>query len=264
MLQLDAYLDQLRVEVATDRTKKELLDKFAAAKKAYNLFDGGNPDSAFETFVECYNWFGKNKARSGVSQNMARNLVGALMQDWLVHLLNSLLKDYEKLQIFTEVQVRFGYYPLWSKGEVKFKTPAERSDLSIGLLVKAANIEEVLAPTETWPRPVLTAIPPGSCIVPLITINSKIRISQSEFFDWQGRETLMTKGNPHCLSLQVALRKEMDLNIVEAAQAHDRWFLLGAGNETNVVPHRDELERLCETVKDHLFERMKGHHSSEC
>lgn len=91
----------------------------------------------------------------------------------------------------------------------------------------------------------------------MITVNSKIRVSQSEFFDWLGRSQLMSKGNPHCLSIQVALRKEMDLNIVEVAQARTRFFLLGAGTEYNVVPSQTELDRLIETVSEHLEARMR-------
>jgi hypothetical protein len=74
-----------------------------------------------------------------------------------------------------------------------------------------------------------------------VTVNTKIRVSQSEFFDWHGREQLMTKGNPHCLSIQVVLRREMDLAIVEAAQAGGKFFLLGEGGERNVVPRVGEL-----------------------
>lgn len=107
-----------------------------------------------------------------------------------------------------------------------------------------------------WPPPVLTSIRPNCSVVPLITINSKIRVSQSEFFDWQGREELMTKGNPHCLSLQVAMRKEMDASIIEAAQAGDKFFLLGNGGERNVVPDQRELDRLIHVIREHLNRRM--------
>jgi hypothetical protein len=94
--------------------------------------------------------------------------------------------------------------------------------------------------------------------LPLVTVNSKIRVSQSDFFDWLGREELMTKGNPHWLSVQVALRKEMDMSIVEAAQAGDEFFLLGTGGETTVIPNHLELERFRQKVNGHLEERM-GH-----
>jgi len=90
-----------------------------------------------------------------------------------------------------------------------------------------------------------------------VTVNSKIRISQGEFFDWQGREQLMTKGNPHCLSVQAALRKEMDLDIVDAAQAVNKFFLLGEGGETSVTPNLDELDRLVDQISEHLTERMQ-------
>jgi len=91
----------------------------------------------------------------------------------------------------------------------------------------------------------------------IVTINSKIRVSQSEFFDWLGREQLMTKGNPHCLSVQVALRKEMDFSIVEAAQSIDKFFLIGEGGERNVVPNRDELNRFINVFREHVERRMR-------
>jgi hypothetical protein len=69
---------------------------------------------------------------------------------------------------------------------------------------------------------------------------------------------LMTKGNPHCLSIQVALRKEMDYSIVEAAQASEKFFLLGSGSETNVVPDQSELDRLIHVVGEHMARRMNG------
>jgi len=81
-------------------------------------------------------------------------------------------------------------------------------------------------------------------------------VSQSEFFDWHGREQLMTKGNPNCFSAQVVLRKEMDMNIVEAAQAGEKFFLLGSGDERNVKPNVLELDRFNMAFMEHLSNKM--------
>jgi hypothetical protein len=52
----------------------------------------------------------------------------------------------------------------------------------------------------------------------------------------------------------------MNMDIVDAAQAGDKFFLLGSGGERNVVPDRSELLRFCHTVSEHLRERMSGAH----
>jgi hypothetical protein len=225
-------------------------------KTAYDLFVTGDPVLAFEVFVDRYNWLGINKADYGISQNESRNLVGALMQDYLLHLVIKLCEPYKSLDVFTEVPVSFGKYPLWKAGEVSFSSPSERSDLAVGYLLNADG--EPCPGTTAWPRQPFYRLPTGQALFPLITVNSKIRVSQSEFFDWFGREQLMTKGNPHCLSVQIALRKEMDMSIVQAAQAGDKFFLLGTGSETKVVPNRSELLRFSHTVAEHLSERMSG------
>lgn len=85
-------------------------------------------------------------------------------------------------------------------------------------------------------------------MIPLSTINSKIRISQSEFFDWLGRGQLMNRGNPHCLSVQIALRKEMDLTIVEASQASTKFFLFGDGGERSVILIEQNLSDLYKSL----------------
>lgn len=242
-------------EDSTDPAKEQLGKELKATKMKYDLFLGGNPLNNFTDFVDRYNWLGQpeNKKKYDITQNLARNLPGALMQDYLISLMISLLRDYDSLDVFTEVRVPFGIYPLWSKGDVKYESPSERSDITVGYMVKDGKVVEV---EEQWPRPLITSLPPETSVVPLITINSKIRISQSEFFDWLGREQLMTKGNPHCLSIQVALRKEMDINIVEVAQAGDKFFLLGSGGEGNVNPETKELHRLINHLKDHLNDHM--------
>jgi hypothetical protein len=48
----------------------------------------------------------------------------------------------------------------------------------------------------------------------------------------------------------------MDEDIVEAAQANDKWFLIGNGPETNVIPNQAELQRMVTLVGHHLQARM--------
>jgi hypothetical protein len=120
------------------------------------------------------------------------------------------------------------------------------------LLVEGEPNREALP----WPRPEIEKLQTDEAVLPLVTVNSKIRVSQGGGFDWLGRETLMTKGNPHCYSVQVCLRKEMDLTVVEAAQAADKWFLLGSGTESRVELNLRELHRLEENLREHLARRM--------
>lgn len=241
-----------------DLNRQALGRALHSTKQSYDVFAGQDPKSSFTSFVSRYNWLGlpATKQLHDINQNLARNLPGAMMQDWLIHLLTALLRPYPQLQLFTEVRVRFGYYPLWEDGGVAIHSPSEKSDLCVGYLVAADNIQSIQPPSGNWPRLPVTKLPEGTAVLPLITVNSKIRVSQGEFFDWQGRETLMTKGNPHCLSIQVALRREMDEDIVEATQAYEKWFLIGNGTETNVVPDNSELRRLVQVMEKHLAERM--------
>lgn len=253
MKQLDYYLQQFKEA----EEHIDLYNYFSDLKKKFDFNAGGNASDAFEDFVEGYNWFGNNKKNYNVSQNAARNFVGALMQDWLAHLMYDVIAPYPELRLFSEVRVRFGYYPVWKEGEVEIASPSELSDLCIGYLMKDPEFTEMADISEHKQTDLILKLPKDTCIMPLVTVNAKIRISQGEFFDWQGRETLMTKGNPHCLSTQVALRKEMDINIVEASQAHDKWFLLGEGSETSVKPRRSQMERLLEVVTEHLEDKME-------
>jgi hypothetical protein len=250
---LHEYIEQFRS--STIVAQNELASIFEGLKRTYDIFQGGNPPQVFGEFVSLYNWLGLRdvKDKYNISQNLARNLPGSLMQDYLLHLTISLCKGYPALEVFTEVRVLFGNYPIWSKGQVDFRNPSEKSDIAVGYIIEdGAHIIS----RESWPKQPHYKLDRGRSILPLVTINSKIRVSQSEFFDWYGREQLMTKGNPHCLSIQVALRKEMDISIVEASQARDKFFLLGEGTETNVAPRDGELDRLIETISDHLEERM--------
>lgn len=252
---IEEYISDFGREVG----QRELGDKITILKSQYDVRLGGDPSVAFEGLVGFYNWLGlkETKAEYSISSNLARNLPGALMQDWLISLMTTLTHGSEELMLFTEVRVPFGNYPVWERGDVNIKQPSEKSDLAVGYLRRPdGSIEKS---SVGWPNPVFNSHKSldGRTVVPLITVNSKIRVSQSEFFDWQGREQLMTKGNPHCLSIQVALRKEMDLSIIEAAQAGDKFFLLGEGGETNVSPNVHELERMIETVQEHLEKRMR-------
>lgn len=228
------------------------------AKYTSNL--GGDPVAAFPDFVEFYNWLGDKttKLSYGIDNNLARNLPGTLMQDWLIQVMLTLTKPLGSLYVLTEVRVPFGSYPIWIHGDVEYKEPGEKSDIAVGYLVNKSNNQIVKKPAVSNADVCYTKDIKGYSVLPLVTINSKIRVSQSEFFDWQGREQLMTKGNPHCLSAQVALRKEMDLSIVAASQASDKFFLIGNGSETTVTPDLEELQRLIDTVRHHLNERMLG------
>jgi hypothetical protein len=253
MIFFQNYIEQF--SQSSEPKKKELGAVLAKTRSAYDVFQGADPRGAFTKLVERYNWFGlqDTKATYDITQNLARNLPGAMLQDFLLHFAILLCKEHPTLEAFTEVRVPFGSYPLWHLGRVKWESPSEYSDIAIGYLtVDGSPIQNIVE----WPKQPHYKLKKGEGIIPLVTINTKIRVSQSEFFDWHGREQLMTKGNPHCLSIQVVLRKEMDLSIVEAAQAGDKFFLLGSGGERDVVPRPQELVRLAETIADHLENRM--------
>ena len=251
---LHDYVEQFASEGSARRQLAQELDE---TRQSWDIYHGGNPRGAFAKFVSRYNWLGDqaNKTAFEITQNLARNLPGALMQDFLLHLAIALVQPHPNLDVFTEVRVPFGHYPLWEEGQIGIRTPAERSDLCIGYLIED---EEPKISEQSWPRQPFYRLEKGQTVAPLVTVNSKIRVSQGEFFDWLGRETLMTKGNPHCLSVQVALRKEMDMSVVAASQAGGKFFLLGEGGETTVVPNVEELDRLIDTFVEHLEERMEG------
>jgi hypothetical protein len=244
------------------QAKAELAKFLSTTRATYDIFSGGDPMGGFNAFVDRYNWLGvkDTKTKYGISENLARNLPGAMMQDYLLHFILKLCGKHPTLDVFTEVKVAFGRYPVWREGNVTWATPSERSDIAVGYRLKNGTI---IKGEGSWPRPPYYTLPKDEGVLPLITINSKIRVSQSEFFDWHGREQLMTKGNPHCLSIQVVLRKEMDLNIVEAAQAGEKFFLLGGGGEKNVVADPLELARLSTVITSHLDDKMLIPHPSE-
>jgi hypothetical protein len=193
------------------------------------------------------------KEAFGLNQNMARNLTGALMQDYLIHLVIQRLEPYPELDIFTEVRVPYGTYPLWSAGVIAPTTPMQVVDLAVGYIAQDNNI---ITRTNPWPQQVISKLQRGQVVFPLLVINSKIRVSQGEFFDWRGREDLLTKGNPDCLSLQVALRSEIDLHIIRASQSTGQFFLLGTGGEAAVVGNSAEIDRLLDTIDKHLSGHM--------
>ncbi|MBD1836747.1 hypothetical protein H6F78_10380 [Coleofasciculus sp. FACHB-64] len=247
------YIEDFRS--SNSEITKNLADIFEETQLVYDVFKGSNPIDGLETFIGTYNWLGdrENKQKFDINQNLSRNLTAVLMQDYLINLVIKLCEFYPQLDVFTEVRIPFGTYPIWERGEVSFKTPSERSDLAVGYLIEDGKIK---VSDEAWPKQPFYKLKRNQTVLPLVTINSKIRISQSEFFDWLGRGQLMNKGNPHCLSVQVALRKEMDLTIVEASQAGKKFFLLGEGGEGNVMPNRAELQRFIEVFAKHLDERM--------
>lgn len=250
---LNQYINDFRLS-GSDAQKRlaEILDE---TRSNYDIFANVNPIDGLEAFVQRYNWLGDNtnKQTFNFSQNLSRNLTAALMQDYLINLIIKLCESYPQLDIFTEVRVPFGTYPIWEAGKVSFKTPSERSDIAIGYLVEDGKIK---LSDEPYPKQPIYKLGKNQTVIPLSTINSKIRISQSEFFDWLGRGQLMNRGNPHCLSVQIALRKEMDLTIVEASQASTKFFLFGDGGERSVIPNRAELERFIQIFAEHLSERM--------
>lgn len=256
MLFLHEYIAQFRDEETEERIR--LADRLEEVKATFDVFLEGRPLNALQDFVDTYNWLGSKdtKQEYSINQNLARNLPGALMQDFLLHLVIWIGREFPTLDAFTEVRVPFGRYPLWSNGRVFFSSPCEQSDIAAGYLLE--NGEPVIN-EEPWPKQPFYRLNAGQSVAPLLTLNSKIRVSQSEFFDWLGRETLMTKGNPHCLSIQVALRKEMDMNIVEASQADDKFFLIGTGGEGRVVPRPLEFERLVEVIHDHFADAFAPH-----
>lgn len=224
----------------------------------YTVSLGGDPVAAFPDFVRFYNWLGEKTTKKtfDINSNLARNLPGTLMQDWLIQVVLTLTAPLGSLFVLTEVRVPFGSYPIWESGDVKFMAPGERSDIAVGYLVETTSGKIVKKTAGTSKDVFYSKDIEGHSVLPLVTVNSKIRVSQSEFFDWQGREQLMTKGNPHCLSAQVALRKEMDFSIVEASQASDKFFLIGNGSETTVLPDEVELQRMIGTIRHHLNEHM--------
>ena len=237
--------------------RRPLATHLQNARNAYDcrVGDSASARVGFEGMVQAYNFIGKNKELFGLKDNFLRNLTGALLQDYMLSLVYEQLRPYPKLDVFTEAQVALGLYPLWAVGVVKFETVSEQSDLAVGYLWDTTTKGVVTSP-DPWPRPPRTSIPKGCTVLPLITISSKIRVSKQEFFDWLGRSQLMGKGNPHCLNIEVGLRREMRIAIVEVAQVYENFFLLGTGDEGKVVGYPKELERLLERIRDHLVQRM--------
>ncbi len=241
--------------LASDNIKRELGSYLDQERQHWANITQENLHNSLDKLIECYNFLGQkeNKNQYQVDQNLARNLPGAMMQDWLIELCKSVSTDYPKILIFTEVKVPFGKYPLWDKGSIEFGSPSERSDIALGYLLREDQLVDEFSSNFDLP---IQKLEKGESVLPIITVNSKIRVSQGEFFDWLGRETLMTKGNPHCFSIQVCLRKEMDLDIVEVAQAEDKWFLLGSGGESNVTPDYKQVDRLYASISNHLKRRL--------
>jgi hypothetical protein len=179
------FLQDYIQEFATEGgERKKLGQELEKTKNSFDVFRRGDPEQALEGLVARYNWLGgaENKRRYKIDQNLARNLPGAMLQDFLLHLVIRQIQKFPALEAFTEVRVPFGRYPLWNSGAVVFKTPSEFSDIAVGYLTENGNVK---APSLPWPRQPFYRLDRGQSILPLVTINTKIRVSQSEFFDWQ-------------------------------------------------------------------------------
>src|SRR5579859_4141036 len=129
---LDQYISDFLG--TNDPQQQDLGQQLLKTKQSYDIFSGADPIKAFQNFVDQYNWLGNrtNKEHHHINQNVARNLTGALMQDYLIHLVLQQLKPYPTLDVFTEVRVEFGTYPIWKNGEVKVKQPAHLIDITVG------------------------------------------------------------------------------------------------------------------------------------
>ncbi|MGP8078165.1 MAG: hypothetical protein ACLQD8_01695 [Thermoplasmata archaeon] len=254
---LSVYIREVLVNDGTPG-HDELAMRLAKIQSCYDVRAGRAPSEHLTELVDGYNWLGRRNTKTefSLNQNLSRNIVGALFQDYLTHLAFEFVHDWPSLFVFNEVSTTYGTYTLWKAGEPTQSEPSEKTDVAIGYILGADGV--VNRQTARWPADVVTHLPPGSSIVPLLLVNSKVRISQSEFFDFMGRTMLMSKGHPHCLSTQAALRKEMDFDIVEAAQARDLFFLFGDGQEGNVRPRPKELARFLKVVRAHLGERMSS------
>lgn len=259
LFKLRTFVEYLSEFMDAGGSKRDLGNYLTESRTIWQETNQDNLDCSLDKLIECYNFLGQkeNKKQYEISQNLARNLPGAMMQDWLIAVCQSVVKLYPKILIFTEVRVPFGKYPLWEEGNVVIGSPSEMSDIAVGYLTRNDEIVDEASSNFDLPISKLNSTKKvKESVLPVITINSKIRVSQGEFFDWLGRESLMTKGNPHCFSIQVCLRKEMDITVVEAAQAEDKWFLLGSGTERNVSPNYDEAQRMFVSIKKHLLKRL--------
>lgn len=251
MLTLDQYIDQLEL----DPIRAGLSEHLRGAKGEWSVLVGNNPFESLQNLIDEYTWLGHRdtKALYNLQGNLARNLPGAMLQDYLIQVVTQCAVPYPSLDVFTEVKVPFGKYPIWKAGEVQDRLPSQLVDLAVGYL----TVDGVPVPSDLpAPRAPRNSLLRGQSVLPLVVVNSKVRVSQSEFFDFLGREELLTKGNPNCMSVEVALRSEMDLSIVSASQASDKFFLLGTGGELTVRAQPQELDRFAQELSKHLARFM--------
>src|SRR5258708_13829317 len=171
-----------------------------------------------------------------------------MFQDFLIQVVISCLQPYPSLEVFTEVRVPFGRYPIWEAGVINHRVPSQLVDLAVGYRLVDGQPRPC---TDPWPHTVCSHLEQNESVVPLVVVNSKVRVSQSEFFDFMGREELLTKGNPTCMSVEVALRAEMDLIIVPASQANDKFFCLGVAVARTVRPRPAEFNPSVECLSTH-------------
>jgi hypothetical protein len=176
------------------------------------------------------------------------------MQDFLGQLLLRAVQPFRNLEVFMEAPVAFGLYPTWSGGVISYHAPSHRPDLTVGYRHDSRTMTPIIPPGARSNAPEKLGL--GQIVVPLVLISSKIRISQPEFFDWLGREELVSKGNPHCLSLQVGLRAQLDEVVIDATQSRDHLYLLGAGSRGLVTGNGPALQALYSRIETHIARHM--------
>ncbi len=111
MQQLETYVEQFR-----QQGNLGLARRLHQARRAWDVHNGGDARASFALFVAAYNWLGApaNKAKYGITGNLSRNLTGALMQDYLIHLVIQRLQPYPMLDICTEALFHSGHIPCGS------------------------------------------------------------------------------------------------------------------------------------------------------
>lgn len=94
MIFFHKYIDQFLNDPAPEIV--ELGNILAETKASFDVFQGGDPTAALDALVERYNWLGQkeNKSTYNISQNLARNLPGSMMQDYLLHLMIMVIQPF--------------------------------------------------------------------------------------------------------------------------------------------------------------------------
>ena len=246
-----SYAEQ--VQILRNGGLTEAAEKLSNFQTAYSVFHGQTPSTRLVEFIDFYNFLSVEKERLGVTGNNLRNTVGVLFEDYLTNVMIECCRGYDRLDVFNQVKTQFGRYILWERGQLREVRPSELSDIVVGYCLTNSAITPTVG---TWPKPIVRRLEVTQEVMPLLLVSSKVRVSQPEFFDWLGRAQLMAKGHPHCLTIQIALRKEMDLNVIEVAQSTDHWFQIGDGHEGQVRPIQDGMERLLQHILEHFRNRL--------